>query len=229
MKEANKNIRVLLLDNHTLFRRAVARLLSDHPGIEAVGQAVDVGDATKMIRDLAPDVVLLHIFATDINIVDAIPRIKEEAPAARVLVLIVSELEDSLLRAIKNGAHGFLDENLTPEDLFQAIQRAFHGEVVMSPSLLTRLLDVLRHRSPGSNGYLLERLTLRERGVLKMVTEGASYKQVATELGLSHATIRNHVHHIFEKLSVHNRAQAAIYLQRHLSLSPTQSLLKGVI
>jgi DNA-binding NarL/FixJ family response regulator len=209
-------IKILLVDDHTLFRRGIASLLASQSDTEVVGEASDGLEAVDRARELGPDVILMDIRMPGLNGIEAIRRIREEMPGVKVIALTVSDEDEDLFQAIKWGAQGYLLKSLTPEELLKAIRGVMRGEVAISPPLATKILEELSrqmsHR-PGPRPHA--RLTPRERGILQLVAGGSSNKEISQALCISESTTRNHLHNILEKLHLHNRVQAAIYARNH--------------
>ncbi len=206
-------IRIMLVDDHTLFRRGLKALLSGEPSFTVVGEAGDAGEALRSVAELRPDVVLLDNHMPGVNGVDAIGAIREAAPAARVIVLTVSEDEEDLTRALTAGAAGYLLKTVESEVLADSIRRALAGEAVVSPELTHKLVRALRAASSpaGSSAQPEDILSPREREILRAIAAGASNKEIARLLGIAETTVKVHVQHILRKLNLASRVQAAVY------------------
>lgn len=206
-------IRIMLVDDHTLFRRGLKALLSGEPSFTVVGEAGDAGEALRSVAELRPDVVLLDNHMPGVNGVDAIGAIREAAPAARVIVLTVSEDEEDLTRALTAGAAGYLLKTVESEVLADSIRRALAGEAVVSPELTHKLVRALRAASSpaGSSAQPADTLSPREREILRAIAAGASNKEIARLLGIAETTVKVHVQHILRKLNLASRVQAAVY------------------
>jgi DNA-binding NarL/FixJ family response regulator len=205
-------IRVLLVDDHPLFRKGLLKLLATEKDIEVVGEASDGHEALTKARELMPDIILMDIKMPRCDGLEATRLINEECPYIKIVMLTVSDDDEDLFQALKSGARGYLLKTLEPEDLYRMIRDVFDGEAAMSPTMATKILKELSgakarepKKSPGS------RITEREKEVLQLVTEGAGNKEIAARLFISESTVRNHLHNILEKLHLHNRVQAAIY------------------
>ena len=207
-------IRVLIVDDHVLFRGGVKALLSRQEDIEVVGEAEDGLEGVKRAKTLAPDVVLLDLHMPGISGHEAVSLLREEVPAARVLILTVSEDVEDLVAVLKAGALGYLLKNLGTDYLVDSIRRAARGEPVMSPQMAAKLADGLR--SMDRSGEIAaagerHKFSPREREILKLLARGASNKEIARELSLAESTVKIHVQHILRKLNVASRVQAAVY------------------
>jgi two-component system, NarL family, nitrate/nitrite response regulator NarL len=218
-------IRILLVDDQPLFRRALATLIAGQPGFTVVGEAENGLEAVEMSRRLVPDLVLLDIEMPVMNGVDATRRIRDEVPGAKVVILTVSEADDHLFDAIRYGAHGYLLKDLRPEQLYELMRAVMRDETPLSPAIAGRLLREYREH-PGPSGAPDGRhvvtpeasgpqLTNREVQVLQLVADGLSNKEIGVRLSITEGTVKNHVHNALEKLQLENRIQAAAYVVRH--------------
>ena len=217
-------IRVLVVDDHTLFRRGLTALLANDPRFEVVAEAGDAGEAQRRAAATHPDVILLDNHLPGVSGVDALPGLREIAPQARVLMLTVSEDEHDLAAALRNGARGYLLKTVDSEVLASAIERAMVGESIVSPELVNKLVDAFRASQPEAPTSPLrrppepeaepdpiERLSAREREILSHIALGASNKEIGRALGIAETTVKIHVQHILRKLNLSSRVQAAVY------------------
>jgi two-component system, NarL family, nitrate/nitrite response regulator NarL len=215
-------IRLLLVDDHHLFRRGLKALLAQDERFDVSCEAGDVGEALRCLSQQSPDVILLDNHLPGVRGVDAIPALKEAAPKARILMLTVSENEDDLAAALQAGADGYLLKTVESDQLCDAIFKVLDGESVVSPEMMTKLVSVARNRpasdsataplqaSPrGSSGLNL--LSPREREILQLIARGNSNKLIARELDIAETTVKIHVQHILRKLKLSSRVQAAVY------------------
>ncbi|MGE5089355.1 MAG: response regulator [Candidatus Levyibacteriota bacterium] len=214
-------IRILVVDDHTLFRRGLIALLRQHGGFAVVGEAADAGEAQRRAAELKPDVILLDNHLPGVTGIDALPGLKEAAPAARVLMLTVSEDEHDLAVALRAGAHGYLLKTMDSEGLAQAIERAARGESVVSPEMTGKLVNAFQQASsrPAAEeppaGVAppdpMQSLSPREHEILQHIARGASNKEIARALDIAETTVKIHVQHILRKLNLNSRVQAAVY------------------
>ena len=208
---------VLLVDDHALFREGLAALLSTQEGIEIVGEAASGGEALEKAREVLPDVILMDILMPGMGGLDATRKIKEEMPHTRIVMLTVSEEEDDLFEAIKAGAEGYLLKTVKSRDLIDMLLGVLRGEAAVSRVIARKLWEEFaeqakKHEAPSL--LPLPNLTRREIEVLRFLSEGFPDKAIASRLGISQRTVKNHVHNILEKLQLQNRVQAAAYALR---------------
>jgi DNA-binding NarL/FixJ family response regulator len=212
-------VRILLVDDQPLFRRAIATLIGDQPGLTIVGEAENGLEAVEMAHSLAPDLVVMDVEMPVMTGVEATRRIREELPAVKVVILTISEADDHLFDAIKYGAHGYLLKDLRPEQLYDLIRAVMRNETVLSPAIAGRLLREFREHADRRSVTTAEPegpgLTHREIQILQLVAEGLSNKEIGGRLSITEGTVKNHVHNALEKLQLENRIQAAAYVVRH--------------
>ena len=210
-------IRILVVDDHTLFRRGLTALLAREPQFEVVGDAADAGEAQRRAQELQPDLILLDNHLPGVRGVDALPALRETVPQARVLMLTVSEDEQDLSAALRAGAAGYLLKTIEGEALAAAIRSAMRGENVVAPEMTSKLVAALKGETgvapPAASSpatALLESLSPRERDILRSIARGASNKEIGAELGIAETTVKIHVQHVLRKLDVSTRVQAAV-------------------
>lgn len=213
----NEPLRVLLVDDHVLFRQGIRFGMASRHDMEVVGEAGDGQEAIERARETMPDVILMDIQMPRLNGMEATRRIKREMPHVKILILTVSDDEQDLFEALKAGASGYLLKNLTANDLFDRIRVAAQGEIILSSIVAGHILHELGCRAqPGSAAAELgEALTARECEVLERVVQGMSNNEIAGQLFISEGTVKNHLKNILEKLHLSNRIQAAVYAVRH--------------
>ena len=216
---ATQPIRVLVVDDHSLFRRGLIALLSGDARFAVVAEAGDAGAAQRLAGETQPDVILLDNHLPGVSGVDALPGLKEAAPQSRVVMLTVSEDQQDLAAALRGGARGYLLKTVDSEVLAAAIVRAVRGESTVSPEMTGKLVTAFQSLQGGAEPPAPEpdpdpihSLSPREREILALIAQGASNKEVARDLGIAEATVKIHVQHILRKLNLSSRVQAAVYL-----------------
>ncbi|WP_343652311.1 response regulator transcription factor [Herbaspirillum sp.] len=208
-------IRILLVDDHTLFRSGIRLLLQRHPEFEVVGEAVDGLDGVKRARQLRPDVVLMDLNMPGLSGLEALQLIAEDLPGTAVLMLSVSEEAEDLGTALHNGAAGYLLKNIEADYLVQAIQRAAAGEPVISEAMTAKLVRQFRAAHQAPLTAVREKLTTRERETMACVARGESNKEIARTLDVAESTVKIHVQNILKKLKLSSRVQIAVYAVEH--------------
>ncbi|MCG3188906.1 MAG: Transcriptional regulatory protein DegU [Burkholderiaceae bacterium] len=211
-------IRVLVVDDHTLFRRGVIALLALDPRFTVVAEAGDAGEANRHAAATHPDVILLDNHLPGVHGVDAVAGLREVAPAARIVMLTVSEDERDLAAALRAGACGYLLKTVDSEDLAEAIQRTVAGESIVSPEMTGKLVAAFQSLPGGPAAASatpdpdpIHSLSPREREILARIAQGASNKEIARALDIAETTVKIHVQHILRKLNLNSRVQAAVY------------------
>jgi RNA polymerase sigma factor (sigma-70 family) len=208
-------LRIMLVDDHILFRKGLARLLDAQPDFEVVGEAADGEEGLEAVETLRPDVVLMDLRMPTCDGLEATRRIKQAFPDVRVVMLSVSEDDQDFFSAIRCGADGYLVKDLRPEGLFQELRGLAQGEAPLSRTMTSKLLRQLaRQGSMVVPQISSDLLSPREQEVLALIVEGLTNREIAAELGIAVNTVRNHVRSVLEKLKVRNRVQAAVYAVR---------------
>jgi two-component system, NarL family, nitrate/nitrite response regulator NarL len=207
-------VRLIVVDDHTLFRRGLVALLASDESLQVVGEAGDAGNAIRQASAHQPDVILLDNHLPGVRGIEALPGLKEAAPNARILLLTVSEDAEDLAAALRAGAHGYLLKTIEGDQLAQAIHRAMRGEPVISPEMTGKLVTAFQATDPATNDTAedpLAQLSPREQQVLQEIARGASNKEIARSLSIAETTVKIHVQHILRKLGLSSRVQAAVY------------------
>jgi two-component system nitrate/nitrite response regulator NarL len=234
-------LRVLLVDDQPLFRRAIGTLIDEQPDFTVVDEAANGQEGLEKARALRPDLVVMDIEMPVMNGVEAVRLLRDELPEVKVVVLTVSEAEDYLFDAVRYGAHGYLLKNLRPDELYDMLRAVARGEHPISPAIAGRLLEQFRRQQPAPSGSAAPRaaaaavdhiappeieernpfttdaariLTRRELETLQYVADGLSNKEIGVALSITEGTVKNHVHSALEKLQLENRIQAAAYVVR---------------
>lgn len=236
-------ISLLVVDDHTLFRRGLIALLGQDDGLQVVGEAADAAQALRLVPALQPDVILLDNHLPGVNGIDAVKDLRRLAPQTRVLILTVSEDAQDLALALRNGAQGYLLKTIEGDLLAQAIRRAMRGEPVVSAELMGKLVTAFQAQdtlaptstltasaasTTGAAGAAggaevaasatSPALSPREKEVLCEIARGASNKEIARTLDIAETTVKIHVQHILRKLNLSSRVQAAVYATDRLRL-----------
>lgn len=216
-------IRVMLVDDHELFRRGLDLVLRDESDIEIVGEAGDGLAAIERAADLQPDVVLMDVRMPGVGGIEATRRIRNAQPSTKVVMLTVSDDEEDLFGAIRAGASGYLLKEVSIDEVASAIRAVVRGQALVTPSMASKLFsefNVLSRRVDAQHGNA-PRLTDREVEVLRLVAKGMSNKEIATELVIAENTVKNHVRNILEKLQMRSRMEAAMYAVREKLVDAT--------
>jgi DNA-binding NarL/FixJ family response regulator len=207
--------RVILVDDHDLFRTGLVNLLTEQ-GVHVIGEAATGDAALRLVRDLAPDVVVMDINMPGISGVDATREIAAFAPRTRVVVLTISADDGDVVDAVMAGACGYLLKDSSIQELIAGIRAAAAGDSLISPQIATKVLQLLRSQQAGAGRTKPVRAELSERelDVLKLIAVGKDNAEIAKELFISPKTVKNHISNILMKLQIDNRIQAAVYAVR---------------
>ncbi len=218
---AGAPIRILVVDDHTLFRRGLTALLARDPKLSVVGDAADAGEALRRAQELQPDLILLDNHLPGVNGVDVLPGLHEAVPGVHILMLTVSEDERDLAAALRGGASGYLLKTIEGDALVAAIIRAMRGESVVAEEMTGKLVAAYRDAAaaPARDGSVpaspLAQLSPREQEILRGIARGASNKEIGRDLGIAETTVKIHVQHVLRKLDVSSRVQAAVIASEH--------------
>jgi len=203
-------LRVLIADDHPLFRHGIVALLGTTPDMEVVGEASTGEEAVSLVARLQPDVILLDIQMPGVNGVEAARQILRASPQARILMVTMFEDDASVFTAMRAGARGYVLKDTEKAVLLRAIRAVGSGEAIFSPAIATRLLDFFAAPRPALPPQAFPELTEREREILDLIAQGRNNAEIAHQLVLSPHTVRNYVSSIFSKLQVADRAQAIV-------------------
>lgn len=210
-------VRVVVVDDHALFRRGLENVLSDEPDIEIVGEAGDGVEAVRRVEELRPDVVLMDVRMPRASGIEAARQIRDRVPESKVIMLTVSDEEEDLFESVKAGAAGYLLKEVSIDEVADAVRAVSRGHSLISPSMASKLLaefNALSQRAEERTKAQSPTLTERELEVLKLVANGLSNKEIAGELFIAENTVKNHVRNILEKLHLHSRMEAVVYAMR---------------
>src|SRR6267143_5875923 len=205
-------IKCLLVDDHTLFRQGVRRLLEGESDFEVVGEAADAGEAVQKALDLRPDIVLMDIGMTGLSSFEATRQIRKNRPETKLLFLTMYDDEDYLVECMESGAAGYVLKDSPAAQLLNAVREVHRGGSYLSPRMLAQLVDDFRSRVKSTERLpRFATLTTREKEVLKVLAEGNTVKEIACTLNLSVKTIEAHKFNLMRKLDIHNKAQLVQY------------------
>jgi len=202
-------VRVLIADDHTLFREGLAALLNSVSGLEVIATVEDGSQAIESAAKLQPDVILMDLQMPGINGIEATRQIVGTSPHIGVIVVTMFEDDDSVFAAMRAGARGYVLKGADQNDILRAIQAVARGEALFGPTIAARLMNYFTPQEKISTPAFPE-LTEREREILELIAQGANNAEIATQLTISQKTVRNHVSNIFNKLQVTDRVQAAL-------------------
>ncbi len=210
-----EKIQILVVDDHTLFRRGLISLLSQASDFEVVGEAGDAIEALRLCATLKPDVILLDNHLPGASGIQSLPDIFHASPDSTVIMLTVSEDEEDLIRALQNGAQGYLLKTSEKDDLLFGIRKAFDGESVISKEMTHKLVSAFKSNTKRDEKSkitsLAASLSPREIDTVRLIATGASNKEIARQLGIAETTVKIHVQHILRKLNLSSRVQVAVF------------------
>jgi DNA-binding NarL/FixJ family response regulator len=212
MTVLTKAVRVLVVDDQTLFRTGLTSLLNEDERVEVVGQAVDGSDAVKQAVRLKPDVILMDVKMPNVDGIEATRQIMEALPGSKVLILTTFETDSQVIQALKAGASGYVLKDSSAAAIISSIVAVMAGERVMASAVANRVLEMLTGTTTPKEFY--DGLTNREIEILKLLANGMANKQIAYRLKISEKTVRNHVSNTYEKLGIYDRSQAVLYAVR---------------
>lgn len=205
---------ILMVDDHPLLRKGLKQLIDMEDDIEVVGEASSGQEAIELALSLEPDLITLDLNMQGMDGLETLKRMRDKHVDARIIMLTVSDNDEDVVEAIRNGADGYLLKDMDPEDIIEKLKEATIGKMVMSPKLTEVLATALRKpEKPGSRA--LASLTSREYEILKLIAKGMSNKLIARELDISDGTVKVHVKHFLKKLNLRSRVEAAVWMVNH--------------
>lgn len=202
--------KLLIVEDHPMFRDGLAAVLRTMPGIELAGLARDAEEAVRMAGELEPDLVLMDIHLPGINGIEATRRIVSRRPETRILILTMFDDDQSVFAAMRAGARGYLLKEATPAEIMRAIDAVGQGEAIFSPSIARRMMFYFETLQPKAEPDVFPELTDREREILGWIAKGMNNSEIAKQLGIAQKTMRNYVSIILSKLQAADRAQAIV-------------------
>jgi DNA-binding NarL/FixJ family response regulator len=205
-----KVIRIVIADDHPVFRYGLRALLSAEPGTEVVGEATTGAEAIALATTLLPDILLMDLNMPDVNGIEATRQIAQLVPQVGILVVTMVDDDDSVFAAMRAGARGYLLKGAEGDETVRAIHAVSHGEAIFSPAIARRLIQFFNSPPPVATPQVFPELTEREHELLALLAQGYTNAAIAEQLVISPKTVRNHVSHIFAKLQVAGRAEAII-------------------
>ena len=214
-------LRIILVDDHTLFRKGLAELLESQGAVSVAAITGDPAEVVGLLQAHTPDVLILDLNIGGIDGIHVMQQLRAEGFLLPVLILTVSEAEEDMARALRNGAKGYLLKSMEPDEVVDAVIRAARGETVVAPGMTAKLVRMLDNKG-SSAASLLESLTQREREILSHLAKGESNKAIARQLDISYDTVKLHVRHILAKLNLSSRVEAAVFAVEH-KLGPGKS------
>lgn len=212
-----ESLKVMIVDDHALFRRGLEMVLEQEPDIDVIGEAADGSEAVQKAQELMPDVVLMDVRMPKRSGIEATQEIRDLLPHAKILMLTISDEEADLYDAIKAGASGYLLKEISIEEVADAIRSVWAGQSRISPSMASKLLTefaAMSKRTDERKQVPAPRLTDREMEVLRLVAEGLNNREIGQRLFISENTVKNHIRNILEKLHLHSRMEAVVYAVR---------------
>ncbi len=222
--EPGEKLRVMVVDDHALFRRGLEMVLADEPDIEIVGEASDGQEAIERAQEVMPDIVLMDVRMPKRSGIEATAQIRDLLPHVKILMLTISDEEADLYDAIKAGASGYLLKEIPIEEVADAIRSVWAGQSRISPSMASKLLNefaAISKTADESPKVPTPRLTDREMEVLRLVAQGLNNRDIAKQLFISENTVKNHIRNILEKLHLHSRMEAVVYAVREKMIEIT--------
>jgi DNA-binding NarL/FixJ family response regulator len=219
-----KPIRILIVDDHSIFRQGLRSILENETDFELVGEARDGCMAINLAMEAKPDMILMDINMPNCNGLEATREILKRQGNIRVIMLTISEAEEDLFEAVRSGARGYLEKDVDAIDLINALRRAMKGEALLSGMLAAKILEEFKGEGEKTTEAQTDQLTARESEVLKLVSSGMSNRDIAEALVVSENTVKHHLSNILEKLHLKSRLQLAVYsLQTGIASSKEDS------
>jgi len=217
MTAQNEPIRVLIADDHAIFRRGLHTALEIAPTVQVIGEAGDGQQAVEMAESLQPDVILMDIHMPGMSGLEAVRLIHSTSPRIAIIMITMFDDADTIFAAMQAGARGYLLKGTAPDSLVETVRLVSEGHVILAPGVAERLINYFAVPKPAETAALFPELTRRENEILRLMADGLTDSHIAIRLGLSVKTVRNHVSNILNKLQVATRTQAVLRLKESLS------------
>ena len=217
-------VKVLVVDDHALFRSGITHLLNEQEDFEVVGEARHGAEAVEKVEDLMPDLILMDIYMPEMGGLEATRRIKGLLPYVKVVILTASEKDENIFEAVKAGAQGYLEKKIEPEPFLRLLREVMRGEALISSLTATKILYEYTNIAGREAERVIpeEQLSPREEEVLALLAGGTTNREIASSLGISDNTVKNHLRNIMDKLHLKNRVQAATFaIRKSLANPPT--------
>lgn len=211
----NTKIKILLIDDHPLFRSGLKFLLNNQNEIEVIGEAQTGLEGIKLAQTLQPDIILLDLDMPIMGGKETLQKLLAINPDLNILILTVSEDNEDLIQCMTLGAKGYLLKNINTDFLLDSIHKVYEGNNILSPTMISTLINQFRSNEKNKDEHLYSSLTPREKEILTWLTKGISNKEIARFLSVSESTVKLHVQNILRKLNLHSRVQAAVYALEH--------------
>lgn len=213
----SKPLRILVADDHALFRKGITSVLSAYPNLKVVAEASNGEEAVNIAHEIIPDLILMDLSMPVMNGLEAIKKIKSDLPHIKIIILTISDDEADIFEGIRSGAQGYLIKNINENQLISIIKGVAQGEASFSGVIAAKILQEFQKMTQKQEEELTssEKITEREREVLELIVQGLSNKEIAVKLNVSSGTIKNHVANILYKLHLKNRIEAAVYALNH--------------
>lgn len=207
----NDKARILIVDDHPLLRTGVLQLIALEEELEAVGEAANGEQAIGLAKELDPDLILLDLNMKGMNGIETLVALRDAEVTARIVMFTVSDNQEDVVAALQSGADGYLLKDMEPDDLIYNIKQAAHGQLVLSQELTELLALAIQSKSKRDNKPDAKSMTKRERQILKLISAGMTNKHIARKLDITEGTVKVHIKHLFKKLELKSRVEAAIW------------------
>lgn len=218
-----KDVKVLVVDDHALFRAGIGHLLNEQTDFEVVGEAQHGAEAVDKAKELMPDLILMDIYMSEMGGLEATRLIKGLLPYVKVVILTASEADENIFEAVKAGAQGYLEKKIEPEPFLRMLREVMRGEALISSLTATKILAEFAHLAEREAERVIpeQQLSPREEEVLALLAKGATNREIASSLGIRENTVKNHLRNIMDKLHLKNRVQAATFAIRKSLTHPS--------